>query len=162
MGIGGLSDPEIVTNIRNYRKAGKEVGGKYSLAELLLEQRRRIPSPFPPCDVAKAIVELASQSPDGLVTYKELWHCFEPELSWQGHASQGKLGKALGRVIALCVDEGWPILTTLVVRTDNRKHSAKAIENIYDEAKALNLEVGLVPMKFVADQQSKSRNVSFS
>lgn len=157
MALNDLSDQEITRFISNYKRSDKVVGGKYALSDLLIEQRRRIASPFPSRDVAKAIVDLANSSSDGLVTYKELWHYFEPEIPWKGHASQGVLGKALGRVIALCVDEGWPILTTLVVRTDNRTHAERAVQNIYNEAKSLGFEVGLVPRDFVASQQAQSR-----
>lgn len=157
--ISEFSDRELDNLITNYRKSGKEEGGVYALAEVRLEKARRIKSPFPPRDVAKVIVESAQQSDDGNVTYKEIWLAFRPDDDWMGNMSQTEVGNALGRVIAWCVDNQLPILSTLVVRSDSRKHTAQAEQNIYDEAKNLGVDVGIHPRMFVQGQAEKARKL---
>ena len=70
------------------------------------------------------------------------------------------MAKALGRVIAFCIDGGLPIISTLVVRSGSRDHSDEAISNIYNEAKSLGSTVGPDPKAFVLDQQSKARQLA--
>lgn len=82
MPLQDLSDPAIASVIERYRAQGKTEGGPYSLAELPMEQRRRKPSAFPTAEVAGLIVELSRQSPDGLVTYKQIWTHFRPNQQW--------------------------------------------------------------------------------
>ena len=69
MPISDLTDDQLDNMESNYRGAKKIEGGIYSLSEILLEKLRRKPSPFGVVEVARKIVELASISKDGLVTY---------------------------------------------------------------------------------------------
>ena len=160
MQICELSDRQIGSFIENYRARDAEVGGKFPLSELLLEQKRRIVSPFPPEETARTIVRLAHHSADGLVSYKEVWEVFRPGKVWTGNAPRSEMAKALGRVIAFCIDGGLPIISTLVVRSGSRDHSDEAITNIYNEAKSLGSTVGPDPKAFVLDQQSKARQLA--
>jgi hypothetical protein len=74
MPISDLSDTELDRFEASYRRAHKTEGGKYSLSEILLEKRRRAPSVFGVREVAAKIVELATLSDDGLVTYGDIWN----------------------------------------------------------------------------------------
>src|SRR5215212_2682712 len=85
MGIEQLTDTELDAFEANYRKAKKTDGGKYSLAEILLEKLRRKPSAFGTYEVAGKIVELANKSDDGLCTYGQIWSEFRPNTPWEGH-----------------------------------------------------------------------------
>lgn len=157
MSVSGLSDKQLEAFIANYRRQEKVTGGKFSLHELLLEQRRRIKSPFPPREVAKAIVELAQASGDGLVSYKQVWEVFRPGAVWIGNAPRAEMAKALAQVIAYCVDNDLPLLSTLVVRAGQRSQSKDAIANICNEARSLGLGVGPDPAAFVLGQQQEAR-----
>lgn len=160
MQLDGLSDRQLDAFIKNYADRGKEQGGKFSLADLRLEKQRRIKSPFPPRETAAEIVTLAKASKDGLVSYKEVWQRFRPDRVWTGNAPRAEMAKALGSVIAFCVDQRLPVLTTLVVRGGSRSHSEEAISNIYNEAKGLGVEVGLDAVAFVAREQEAARALS--
>ena len=46
MAIQDLSDDKLNNIEANYRRAGKSVGGKYSLRDVMLERLRRAPSIF--------------------------------------------------------------------------------------------------------------------
>jgi len=73
MSINNLTDKQLENFAANYRRSKRTEGGKYTLSEILLEQRRRSPSPFGTREVAAKILELARQSNDGLLTYGDLW-----------------------------------------------------------------------------------------
>lgn len=157
MELGDLTDQQINTFIANYEKSGKVEGGNFTLSELRLEKQRRIVSPFPPVEIAKAILEMAKTSKDGLVTYKEVWQKFRPNAVWTGNAPRVEMAKALGRVIAYCIDNRLPILTTLVVQGNSRKHSPEAVQNICNEARSYGMDVGVDPLAFVKNEQDRSR-----
>jgi len=159
MPIADLTDDQLDNMESNYRGAKKTEGGIYSLSEVLLEKLRRNPSPFGVVEVARKIVELASISKDGLVTYGDLWKHFRPTTPWQANHSRRMVAHSLGRVIYYCVTNGLPLLTVLVVRGDSRRLSKQAIQNIYDEAKALGVNVGLDPKAFVDNQLVLARTV---
>jgi len=114
MAITDLSDEQIETFINNYRREKKAEGGKFNLAELLLEQNRRRPSPFGVREVATKILELAHGSADGFVTYGDIWKAFRPNESWEGHKNLRIVADSLYRVIHYCVTNQLPIITVLV------------------------------------------------
>jgi len=157
MSIGNLTDDQLERFAANYRRCNQTEGGKYSLREILLEQRRRTPSPFGTREVAAKIIELARQSNDGFITYGELRHSFRPDSPWSGHGTQQIVAQSLFRVIGYCVRNKLPIVTVLVVRGSNRKLSAEAVQNIYNECKELGLETGLNADAFVKDQIKMAR-----
>lgn len=157
MSIADLSEKEISSFIDNYKRAGKETGGKFTLAELKLEQKRRIKSPFPPREVAKTIIELAQKSEDGLVSYKQVWEVFRPGAKWIGNAPRTEMSKAFGQVIPYCIDNGLPVLTTLVVLANQRSQSDEAVANICNDVRSLGVDVGPDPRAFVMEQQEKAR-----
>jgi len=160
MELKDLTDQQINNFIANYEKSGKVEGGKFTLSELRLERQRRIVSPFPPAETAKAIVEMAQTSKDGLVSYKEVWQRFRPNAVWTGNAPRAEMAKALGRVIAFCIDNELPILTALVVKGSTRSHSPEAIQNICNEARSYGINVGIDPHEFVKNQQERSRSLA--
>ena len=159
MPISDLSDKELDCYKSNYRRAKQTAGGKYSLSEILLEKKRRKPSPFGVRDVAAKIVELAAASPDGLVTYGEIWSAFRPHVAWKGNNSLRMVSNSLARVIQYCIAHGLPIVNVLVVRTNTRRLSDKAIENIYRDCKELGMDVGSDPKAFVDKEMNRSRAV---
>jgi len=159
MPISDLSEEELDRFEANYRRANKAEGGKYTLAEILLEKKRRRPSPFAVREVAAKIVELARISKDGLVTYGEIWNVFRPNIPWEGHKTLRIVADSLERVIQYCVIHGLPILTVLVVRTNERNLSPQAIQRIYEECRELGMNVGPDPNAFVASQVALSRAI---
>lgn len=154
--LSDLTDKQIDNFIRNYEESCKDTGGKFTLAELRVEKLRRTKSPFPPAEVAKVIVTIARESEDGLVTYKEVWERFRPDAQWIGNAPRTEMGKALGAVIAYCIDHGLPILSALVVQAAKRSHSDEAIMNIHNEARKLGIDVGTDAKVFVKRQQQEA------
>ena len=157
MQLSELSEQQLNAFIKNYEASGKTEGGIFPLADLKLEKLRRNKPAFPPRDVADAIVRLARVSSDGLVSYKQIWEVFRPDRTWIGNAPRAEMAKALGSVIAYCVDNKLPILTTLVVRAGSRSQSDEAIDNIYNEAKSLGVDVGISPKAFVLEEQAAAR-----
>jgi hypothetical protein len=159
MPISDLSDKELENFEAAYRRKNKIEGGKYSLSEILLEMKRRKPSAFGVREVAAKILELASASPDGLVTYGELWAAFRPDIPWSGHKTLRIVADSLGRVIHYCVTNGLPIVTVLVVQASNRRLSSDAIKNISTECRELGVPVGPDPKAFVDDQVRLARAI---
>ncbi len=159
MGIEELSDEQLNTLEVNYRRKNQFEGGKYSLAEVLLEKRRRLPSPFGAREVAAKILELSAKSDDGLITYVDLWNALRPTERWKGHGSLKILSNALSRTIEYCVKNRMPILTVLVVRGAQRRLSQEAVERIYAECKDLGIDVGLDPTAFLKRELDRSRNI---
>jgi hypothetical protein len=152
MSIENLTDDQLERFAANYRRSRLTEGGKYSLSEILLEQRRRAPSPFETREVAARIIELGRQSCDGFLTYGELWHSFRPNSPWSGRGTQQIVAQCLYRVIGYCVRHKLPIVTVLVVRGANRQLSAEAVQNIYNECRELDVDTGLNAEAFVKDQ----------
>jgi len=154
-----LSDRQVADIVRRYRERGLTEGGPWSLAELLMEQRRRIPTVLPTIDVARKIVEQSSKSVDGLTTYKDIWCAFRPGENWIGNKSQQIVANALARVVAYCVANGLPILTVLVVQSGNRRLSPEAVANIYNEARELGVATGPDAAAFIEDQRAGARQI---
>ena len=82
-----------------------------------------------------------------------------PNTPWEGHKNLRIVADSLFRVIRYCVMHQLPILTVLVVRGSNRRLSAQAIENIYQECRELGVDVGPDPKAFVDSQIKLSREV---
>jgi hypothetical protein len=156
MSISDLTDRQLDIWEANYRRAHKTEGGKYTLSEILLEKKRRKPSAFGVRELAVKIIELATLSEDGLVTYSDLWNAFRPD-RWTGHKSLAIMSDSLDRVIHYCVTNRLPIVTVLVVQKGTRTLSEKAICNIYDECRELGVDVGVDPSKFIDKQTKLSR-----
>jgi hypothetical protein len=159
MSISDLSDAQLDQFDANYRRLNKMDGGKYSLSEILLERRRRSPSAFGVREVAAKIVELSASSPDGLITYGDVWNAFRPGRPWEGHKTLRIVADSLYRVVHYCVANRLPILTVLVVRGGTRRLTSEAIENIFNECRDLGVNVGHDPSAFVDRQIELSRAV---
>ena len=82
-----------------------------------------------------------------------------PELAQPCHKTLRVVADSLYRVIHYCVTNDLPILTVLVVRSNNRKLSGDAVKNIYNECRDLGVDVGLDPDAFVQTQIELSHNV---
>lgn len=160
MGIADMSVQELDNMEANYVRLGNSTGGKYSLHEVRLEKLRRQPNPFGTRECLLKIIELARRSPDGRLTYGELWSAFRPDEKWKGQGTATIVKRALGRVAAYCVDHRLPIVTVLVVQSANRKLSLKAKENIFNAAKDLGVDVGGDPEFFVDKQIAESMRIS--
>lgn len=155
-----LSDRQLAAMIANYRTRGVSEGGRWSLSELLLEERRRTPTAFPPREVASAIIRLSKGSPDGLASYHDIWREFLPDREWKGNAPRKIMADALYRAIGYCVDYDLPILTVLVVRKQQRRLSPEAVLNIYNECRELGIDVGPDPEKFVEAERAKALSMT--
>lgn len=145
MPIIDLTTEQLENLARNYRAKGLTEGGIFSLAEVLLELKRRKPIPFGVREVAAKIVELAQASHDGLVTYGEIWHAFRPNDPWQGHTNLRIVSDSLDRVIEY--RNRLPILTVL------------AVTRICEECRDLGLTVGLDQNAFIEEQMQRSREI---
>ena len=88
MSVTDLSDEELERVKRRYLAANKQEGGPFTLREILLEQLKRKPSAFGVVETARKIIELATQSKDGLVTYGDLWKVFCPGAPWKANYSR--------------------------------------------------------------------------
>ena len=93
------------------------------------------------------------------MTYGEIWNVFRPNIPWEGHKTLRIVADSLERVIQYCVTHGLPILTVLVVRTNERNLSPQAIQRIYEECRELGMNVGPDPNAFVASQVALSRAI---
>lgn len=154
--ITELSANELAANIINYRKAGLTTGGNYTLAELLLEQRRRTPSEFPHVALARWIVEHAKTTPDHHVTYLEIWQAFTSDLPWKANDSRRKVGNSLGRVIEYCVRHDLPILSVLVVPGGTRRLTPAAVQNIFNECRELGVNTGSDAAAFISREETRA------
>jgi hypothetical protein len=156
MKVSDWSNEQIETLIGRYRDRGIVEGGKFTLSELLIEQKKRAPSRFGGAEVVKGIIELARRSVSGVVTYGELYHYLSDGLPWKGNATQRDMGNALERGISHCVENRLPVLTVLVIRQSGSL-SPEAVQRIYTEAKEFGLDVGLNADSFVALELEKCK-----
>jgi hypothetical protein len=156
LGIDSLDERGLKAMIANYEQKSVAEGGKYTLAECLLERMRRQESPIPHVDLARSIIRRSRESADGRVTYLELWNEFRPGGSWKGNASIREVGLSLSRVIEYCIRHRLPLITVLVVQTGSRQLHPRAVQNIYDDARRFGVDVGHDPALFVATETSRS------
>ena len=159
MGIESLTDRQVSLMISRYEERELIEGGRYSLAELKMEQLRRVQSPLPYVEVARTIVELATKSDDGLITYRDIWDAFRPGEPWRWPVSNNTVNPSLQRVVEYCVRNSLPILTVLVVQEGKRKLSPEAVQNIFNEARALGVDVGHDAVAFIDRERGRARNV---
>ena len=163
MGIQNLSDKELVSFMQNYRNAGKTAGGKYSLAELRIEELRRVGKNYSGEDVVKKILELSKISKDGLVTYKQIWSSFHPDREWTGNSTQNEVANILFSAIYYCAslkEKNFPIVTSLVVRQTSRKADKAAKQNIFDTARNCGIDTGHNVEAFYDAQMAASRQLA--
>jgi len=158
--IEELSEVELSRFIRNYQASDKSEGGIFQLSELLVERLRRTPTIKSPRDVFKFVVEAASAATDGQTTYQEVWGFLQPGEPWKGNHSIKVVGGTLGAVIAYCVQNELPIVSTLVVQSGNRKLSDRAVQNIYNDCKLYGVNVGPIAEKFVARETQRARELN--
>ena len=149
--IGEWTTEELEILVQRYREKGIKEGGKFTLAELLLELKRRTPSKFGGLEVVTGIIDLARKSATGLITYGELYNHLSGGLPWRGLATVSEMSRALDLGIHYCVQNSLPILTVIVVRQTG-KLTGDAVQGIYDECKELNVDVGISPETFVKRQ----------
>lgn len=158
--ISDLTAEQIASFVRNYESKGVVSGGKFTLAELLQEQNRRQPEvPFGTLDTARAILDLAGRSPDGLTTYGAVWQRLEPNKPW-GLPSRSVVTKALERVGFYCVQHGLPLIITLVVNGTKGELTEAAKNNIYDYWVKRGFTAGQDRDTFIEEQQRLSRDVA--
>lgn len=158
--IEDLTDRELHNFINSYKRENKTEGGIFSLAELHVERLSRLPSARAPREIMQFIIENAPKSSSGTVTYGEVWGFFNPGVPWRGNHSIKVVGGSLGKLIAYCVKNGLPLVSTLVVQSGTRRLSDRAIQNIYDDAKLYGLNVGFVPKEFVSQQAEIARQIN--
>lgn len=156
--IREVPDDGLQAAIDRYRERKLTTGGPFTLAELLLEQKRRSKSDFNGRVVVEAIIKAARASESGTLTYGHLHEQLYPGRSWEGNHSQNLMTRALDKAVHYCAEGKLPILTVLVVRANDKGLSEQAIQNIYNECREIGLEVGLEPAKFVAEQIAMSKD----
>lgn len=144
--IQEVSDADLAQLVKNYKKYDKVEGGMFPLSEIYIEQRYRIKTDFSAEQIFEKILECSLISDDGFVTYLQLWTEFYKK-PWKATHSVNVVMDMMGKVIGYCVDKRLPIVTTLIVRTANRKYTPKAAENIYSECRMLGMKIGDVSAK---------------
>lgn len=103
------------------------------------------------------MIVLSSKSPDGLMTYVDLWNALYPQTPWRGHGALHIIGKVMGRVTAHCVDQGLPILTTLIVQKGTRRMSEFAMKNVFAACKERGMKTDHVnAIAFCPHQQTEA------
>lgn len=165
MSVQNLSDEELLNFIQNYRKAGKKEGGKYSLAELCIEELRRKGKNYSGEDVVKTILNLSKNAIDGLVTYKQVWSIFCPDREWKGNCTQNEVSNMLFSATYYCAsrkEQGFPIVTSLVVRQHSRKADEMARKNIFHAARNLGIDTGHDAEAFYHAQMAASKQLARS
>lgn len=146
---------------RRYVERGVTTGGPYSLYEIRIELRRRLPSAFEVREVASTIIKLARASPTGLTTYKAVWDALLPGQAWKGNHSQQIMANAFGKVIAYCHRHQLPALTVLVVNGSKGTLTDKAIINIANECRELGMNTEPNDRAFVERQAEEARAIAF-
>jgi hypothetical protein len=163
MALRDLKDSQIKDNIKRLRAAGISQGRPYSLAELLQEQHRRAArSPIPVVPCAKAIIELGSQSPNGFVTYGQLWERFYPGGPWGANHSIKVIGYALDDVGFYCVRHGLPLIVTLVVNKSAGGLTDRAKDNIYNTWLERGAVAGIDRDTWIEDHQRRALALTLS
>ena len=143
--IQELTDKQLSNLVENYRRAGKTEGGKYSLAEVRLEQQRRRGIAYNGRDAALKIIELAKASNDGLVTFLELWQSYYPGKKWVGMKCKRQVMQILEAASYYCAKAPGgpiPIVTAAVVKSATRDVSQRSKDNIYNAARERGVETG--------------------
>lgn len=160
MSIEGISVDRLRDMERRYVERGLTTGGPYSLFEIRVELRRRLPSDFDVREVARKIIELARASPTQLTTYKAVWDSLLPGRPWKGNHSQQMMANAFGKVIAYCHRHQLPALTVLVVNGSKGTLTAKAILNIANECRELGMNTEPNDRAFVERQAEEARAIA--
>lgn len=159
MPIIDLSTDRLRDMERRYVKQGVTEGGPYSLYEIRIELRRRLPSEFDVREVASQIIKLAQASPTKLTTYGALWKVLLPGRKWEANNSRRIIRNALGNVIAYCYRHRLPILTVLVINASEGALTEQAIANIAGECRDLGMDTGTDDHAFVESQVAASQTL---
>lgn len=129
-----LSDDELNRMEENIRKAPSTFRGRFTLQDILAEKRRRLGR------FAKAydqLLDAVRQSPDGRITYGEVFAIFFPNEVWHFRRSMQKIKALMDGIIQYAVAFGKPILTAAIVRSGSRKCTPRAKQNIFDRSRDL-------------------------
>jgi hypothetical protein len=159
MDITEIETDRLADMERRYVEQGRTEGGPFTLYEIRGELQRRLPSPFDVREVARKIIELATENPGGTTTYGDLWRALLPGQPWQGNHSQQIIGNALGNVIAYCHQNNLPILTPLVVNAGAGALTDEAIANIADQCRRLGMDTRPNDRAFVEGQAGQARGI---
>jgi hypothetical protein len=151
------TDEGLKTLETRYNERRLTEGGPFSLKEVMIERLRRKRCVFGVAETAKKIIELSRRSEDGVCSYGEIWSAFRPAEPWEGHKTQKIVTDALGAVVAYCVTNNLPVLSTLVVQKGKRQLTPKAVHNIYEECKKLGRDVGVNAHKFIEAEALRAR-----
>jgi hypothetical protein len=158
--ISAYSDAELNSLEHNYRKSARTSGGTYTLRDVMNEKARRITGGLDGTRLVSLILDLSNKHDDGYTTYADLWAALFPAKPWCGNATVRAIMEVMDIAIKHCVDNGLPIVTTLIVRSDTRKHSTNAVSNIYKAARTYGAVVGTSEEDFVATQILQSINLA--
>lgn len=160
MPIEHLNDHEI-SQLETRIVASQGAGQDHSLSAVLSVKLSRQAPDFSGRDVTRLILAKSQESHDGLVTYKELWQSCYPGKNWLGQNSVNTIMKILGHAVNYCLDNGLPIVTSIVVRKDSRDNSAKAKNNMFEATIARRtLPPGMGPEAFVTREKTATRQMS--
>ena len=158
--ISAYSDAELKSLEHNYRKSARTSGGTFTLRDVMNEKARRVTGGLDGTRLVRLILDLSNKHDDGYATYADLWAALFPAKPWSGNATIRATMEVMDIAIKHCVDNGLPIVTTLIVRTRTRKHSPNAVSNIYQAARTYGAVVGTSEENFVATQIVRSINLA--
>ena len=157
--VSELTDEKLANLEANFVAAGVVASLHYTLKEISRERLRRATMGFDSREVVSHILGLAATSADCFTTYGALHAGLWPGEKFVGHASIGKVKKALAAAILYCVENGLPCITTLVVHAKTRSLSDRAGRNIYETLKGLGVEVGANVEDYVLEQTLAAMDV---
>ena len=155
--ISLLTHEQLNNLENNYRRMNKTSGGKWTLQQVLEEKKCRQADENDAESLVRVIVENCRRNSDTRTTYADVHRAIYPNEKWTGDSSKNKVMRALRNVVAHCIANGLPIITSLVVQEKSRKLTPGAIENIYKTCREFDFDVGLNTFNFVARQIALSR-----
>ena len=150
--ISSLSDTALSNLENNYIKRRVTTGGIYPLSNVRAEKLRRISNGLSGEELCQLILDLSQVNADGFTTYLDLYRAIFPAKAWCGHTSIRTIMRVLHEIIIYCVENSLPLVTALVVRSDTRQLSPEALQNIYDCAGDMGVDVGPNVDEFVTNQ----------
>ena len=147
--ISLLSDHQLEVFEHVYRESGFTKCACHPLAAVTAERCRRVAGGLTGSEIVQLILDMSQQNSDGYTTYLALYRAVFPGKPWRGTQA---IKQVLHQAIIYCVDNDLPMVTALVVRSDTRELSRKALQNIYRSARDLGVSVGSDASDFVTTQ----------
>jgi hypothetical protein len=139
MPISQLSNNEL-SQIEHNLIFAQSPDEPYDLISVLCEKNRRAAPNFDGRDLTRLILALSRNSQDQFVSYKDLWeHCY-PNVGFKGNNRVKEIMRILGISANYCMNNRYPIVTSIVVRKGDRKNTDKAKKNMREAARMAGVQ----------------------